>query len=199
MASSLKSQCNALKKGDNKERCEAKETYPGSGTCRHHGGMAFATAHKALRRIVLTNVARINEVQEGQLIFASNPFDALNQALLDTHEFKDLISRMLHQMGEDGEAWRYKDKGGAEQLDSRVALYERALDRTIRAATALAKLNIEERFVKLSEQQATSLMYIINEVFKRVGMTEDQREEARNIVPLVIREMLTQPSKKRYI
>ena len=88
-------------------------------------------------------VARLPEVQEGTLVFTDNPFDTLNQTLMETREFKELIQRMLDQMAENQEDWRYTDKSGAEQLDSRVALYERALDRAIRAAVALSKLNIE--------------------------------------------------------
>lgn len=185
--------------GEPKRRCTNKEAYPGSGTCRNHGAMNFHVAHKALRRSTLGQVAKLPDVQEGTLVFTDNPFDTLNQVLLETREFKELIQRMLDQMAENQEDWRYTDKSGAEQLDSRVALYERSLDRTIRAAVALSKLNIEERFLKLSEQQAASMMWLITEVFKRVGMTDDQLQQARDLVPEIINEMLTNTGKKRYI
>lgn len=141
----------------------------------------------------------INKVVEGQVVFPDNPFDTLTQTLIEVRSFKELIERQIEMMRENGEEWRFKDKAGGEQLDSRIALYERALDRMIRAATALSKLNLEERFVKLSEQQAASMVYIINEVFKRAGLDDSQRELARDMVTIIIQEMLTQPAKKRYI
>lgn len=199
MVKSIRQPCNALSKGNDLKPCGQKEAFPGSGTCRWHGGMNFNVAHKALRRVTLGRVARLPEVQEGTLVFTDNPFDALNQTLIETREFKELIQRMIDQMAEDKEDWRYTDKSGAEQLDSRIVLYERALDRTIRASVALSKLNIEERFLKLSEQQAASMMWLITEVFKRVGMSDDQMQHARDLVPEVIAEMLTQTGKKRYI
>jgi hypothetical protein len=193
-------QCNSMTKGKKKRRCENYETMPGVGVCKHHGGMTPTVVYKNLRRTTMTQVVRkVNEVVEGTVVYPSNPFDALQQTLLEVQDFKKVIETQIEQMSENGEEWRYKDKAGGEQLDSRIALYERALDRMVRAATALSKLNLEERFVKLSEQQAASIVYIINEVFKRSGLSEEQRENARDLVTVVIQETLTQPAKKRYI
>lgn len=192
--------CSGMIKGKKKRRCENYETMPGTGVCKHHGGMAPNTAYKALRRATLTQVQKhVNKVVEGQVVFPANPFDTLTQTLIEVQEFKDLLKRQIEEMGVQQEEWRYKDKAGGEQLDSRIALYERALDRMVRAATALSKLNLEERFVKLSEQQAASIVYIINEVFKRAGLDDAHRELARDLVTVVIHETLSQPGKKRYI
>lgn len=179
--------------------CKMEEYMPGSNVCKYHGGRLFVIAHKALRRSVLTRVSKINEVTEGTLVYTDNPFDMLNRAAIDSKRFLDLIEAKLNHMAEEGESWRYQDKAGAEQLRSEVALWERAQDRMIRAANALAKLNLEERFTRLSEQQAASMMYIINEVFKRCGLDESEREKAKQFVPVVIEEMMTQTGKKRYI
>lgn len=192
-------QCNGLVKVKPQVPCTKNETFPGSGACKFHGGLAPNTVFKSIRRATLSNVTKINEVVEGQVIFPDNPFDTLNQTLIETRQFKELVERKINEMGTDQESWRYQDKAGSEQLRSEIALYERALDRMIRAATALSKLNLEERFVKLSEQQAASMIYIINETFKRTGMTDEQRELARNFVTEIIKEMLTQTGKKRYI
>ena len=43
------------------------------------------------------------------------------------------------------------------------------------------------------------MMWLITEVFKRVGMTDEQMQMARDLVPEIINEMLTQTGKKRYI
>lgn len=187
--------CSVLNKQH--KPCNKKEYLPGSGVCYWHGGRSFSVSHKALRRTTLTNVAKINEVVEGQLIFPDNPYDTLNSILITCRHFLEIVENKVNNI-EDGE-WRYKDKAGAEQLRSEIALYERAMDRTVRAANALAKLNLEERFAKLSEQQAASMMYIVSEVFRRMGLDELQREQARQLVTIVVQEMLTQTGKKRYI
>jgi DNA polymerase III gamma/tau subunit len=192
--------CHGLSRSNNYKPCPNKETFPGSGVCKMHGGMNPNVAHMALRRATLTSVAKVaNEVVEGTVVYPDNPFDTLNATLVECRHFKELLERKLNQMANEGEEWRFTDKSGAEQLRSEIALYERALDRMVRAATALSKLNLEERFAKLSEKQAMSMIWIINEVFKRVGLTEAQREEARMLVPMIIEEMFTQTGKKRYI
>lgn len=144
-------------------------------------------------------VDKVNDVVEGTIVYPDNPFDALNQVLIDTRHFKELLERKLNDMANEQEDWRFTDKAGGEQVRSEVVLYERALDRLAKVAVAISKLNLEERFAKLSEQQAMSVIYIINEVFKRVGLDEGMRAHARSLVPIVINEMMTQTGKKRYI
>lgn len=200
MTTPTRQTCNALSRTNNYKPCPNKETFPGSGTCKMHGGLNGNVAHMALRRATLTSVAKVaNEVVEGTVVYPDNPFDTLNATLIECRHFKELLERKLNSMADQGEDWRYTDKSGAEQLRSEIALYERALDRMVRAATALSKLNLEERFAKLSEKQAMSMMWILNEVLKRIGLTSDQREEARLLVPIIIEEMMTQTGKKRYI
>jgi hypothetical protein len=192
-----RSGCDALNKQH--VMCGKKEYLPGTGVCYVHGGRPFSVSHKALRRATLSNVAKINEVVEGQLVFVDNPFDTLNELLMDSRRWIKILETKIDMMGDAEEPWRYQDKSGAEQLRSEIALYERAKDRAIRAAQALAKLNLEERFAKLSEQQAASMMYIVSEVFRRMNLDETQREQARQLVTIVCNEMLTQTGKKRYI
>lgn len=147
----------------------------------------------------MVQVAKINKVVEGTLVYPDNPFDSLNQMLIEIRQWKELIERKIEKMGDEGEDWRFLDKAGAEQTRSEIALLERAQDRLLRAGAIISKLNLEERFVKLSEQQAASITYIISEVFKRAGLSEAEREHARDLVTIVIKEMLTQTGKKKYI
>lgn len=191
--------CNALSRSKDYKPCDKDEMFPGSGTCRMHGSLNSNVAYKAIRRATMGQVTKINQVVEGSVVFPDNPFDTLNQVLIEVRQWKELIERKIEKMGDEGEDWRFLDKAGAEQTRSEIALLERAQDRMIRAAATLSKLNLEERFVKLSEQQAASIIYIINEVFKRAHLDEAAREHARDLVTVVIKEMLTQTGKKRYI
>lgn len=141
-----------------------------------------------------------NAGNSGELqVFNTNPFELLQQTMNRVNEFQQLIKGKLDLMANDETEWRYTDKAGAEQLRSEVTLYERALDRAVRAATAISKLNIEERYLAISEKQAASIIYIIDQVLTRLELSDLQREQARVIVGQVIEEMLTQPAKGRHV
>lgn len=192
-------QCHALSRSNNYNQCSNDELFPECGVCRQHGGLHPFVAYKAIRRATMAQVAKINKVVEGTLVYPDNPFDSLNEMLIEIRQWKELIERKIEKMGDDGEDWRFLDKAGAEQVRSEIALLERAQDRLLRAGAIISKLNLEERFVKLSEQQAASIIYIINEVFKRAHLSETERENARDLVTIVIQEMLTQTGKRKYI
>lgn len=196
-----KPRCESFK-NNTTEVCGNPEYIPGTRLCRQHGSTQSAVQAKAYRRGALTEVQRWSDSagQSGNVeLFQTNPFQLLQETITAVHEFQALIKAKIEVMG-DGEDWRYVDKSGAEQLRSEISLYERALDRSVRAATAISKLNIEERYLAISEKQATSIIYILSTVLQRIpGITDSQRDEARRIVGEVIEEMLTQPSKKRYV
>lgn len=184
--------------------CKNKEWLPGSRRCRQHGGKIATVQDRAFRRGTLTEIVRKWEDSSGNSgeveLFPTNPFDLLQQTLNSVNDFQTLIKRKIDAMGEDEEEWRFTDKSGAEQLRSEISLYERALDRAVRTATAISKLNIEERYLAITEKQATSMMYILGAVLQRIpGITDEQKEAARAMVPIVIEEMLTEPAKRRHV
>lgn len=185
-----KEQCKSICRVS-RERCEDKELLPELGYCRSHSVNRTRSIHKTLRKagwnLVMSVEAHHPESQ--QVVFPGNPFDSLMQVVTETHDFKELLARKIEAMGEDGEDWRYQDKTGSEQLRSEIALYERALDRTVRCATALSKLNIEERYLKLSERQASMIIYVLRETLKRMDLKERQ-DEASAIVSRVISEIM---------
>ena len=70
------------------------------------------------------------------------------------------------------EQLRYEGRAG-EQLRAEVALYERALDRAQRFALDLARLDIDDRLVKISEQQAALIAQVLQRVLERLGLYRD--------------------------
>lgn len=182
--------------------CGNTEFLPGTGKCLQHGGSNGNIQDKAYRRGALAEVQRWSGGSQPAevVLFPNNPFEVLQSTLNSVNDFKSLIERKIEAMNEEGEDWRFTDKAGGEQLRSEIALYERALDRAVRAATALSKLNIEERYLAISEKQATSIIYIISTVLQRIpGITESQKQAAIAMVGEVIEEMLTSPAKGRYV
>lgn len=187
-----------------KVQCGAAEYIPGTRKCYKHGSTQLGQVHKAVRKIgwekVLSEVEQkyypAHNPNSDVVVFGNNPFDTLMQTMNETMEFKELLMRKIEKMGDEEVEWRYEDKAGGEQLRSEVALYERALDRTVRCATALSKLNIEERYLKLSEKQASMIIYVLRQVLKRMDLKERQ-DEAADLVTQVIREIMDSPSTHR--
>jgi hypothetical protein len=77
---------------------------------------------------------------------------------------------------------RYEGAKGAEQLRSEIALYERALDRTQKFATDLAKLGLEERRVKLESRTADMLADLIRASFEEAGVAAEVQETVTTII-----------------
>jgi hypothetical protein len=77
------------------------------------------------------------------------------------------------------EQWRYTDKAGAEQLRSEIPVYERAMDRTIRAATAIAKLNIDAQAVNINKAIRELIKSVVMRVFQRMELDQQQIDQAR--------------------
>lgn len=65
---------------------------------------------------------------------------------------------------------RYSTKEGGEQLRAEVALWERALDRCERFLTAMARLNIDERLARISEQRAEVIITVFTAALERAGI-----------------------------
>jgi hypothetical protein len=63
--------------------------------------------------------------------------------------WKNAIAGLVNELP----ALRYSSAEGSEQMRSEVALWERALDRCEKVLTAMARLNIDERLARVSEEQ----------------------------------------------
>lgn len=183
--------------------CGFKELLPGTGTCFRHGASKDSVVLKAYRRGALAEVVRAVEDDNSRagevVVFQANPFTVLQETLTKVNDFQRLVESKLNSMADAQEAWRFTDRAGTEQLRSEVGLYERALDRAVRAAVALSKLNIEERYAALSEKQASTILYVLNQTFLRMGLTEEDRDRARIIAAQILEEILTEPRHQRKV
>jgi hypothetical protein len=54
--------------------------------------------------------------------------------------------------------FRYQDERGSEQLRSEIPVFERAMDRAAMLLGTIAKLNLDEREVAVSEKKAAMLL-----------------------------------------
>lgn len=77
------------------------------------------------------------------------------------------------------EQWRYVDKTGGEQLRSEISVHERAMDRTLRAVTAVAKLNIDAQAVNINKVVKEMIKGVVMRVFTRMELDQQQIDQAR--------------------
>lgn len=108
---------------------------------------------------------------------SSTIFDKVADIIEKTSKFADEAEARYTSLRPD--ELRYYDKNGTEQLRSEVAVYERALDRQIRALTQVAKLNIEAQAVNINGVIRELIQQTVMRVFVRMGLSAEQTKQAR--------------------
>ena len=96
-----------------------------------------------------------------------------------TIDFENFAFKKVQELGGD---IRFKDKAGAEQLRSEVAVYERALDRSIRALTGVTKLGIDAQLANASKAQYEIVKTALMKTLMRLGLDAEQLASARSIM-----------------
>jgi hypothetical protein len=104
---------------------------------------------------------------------------ALRQLAGECVSLKDLLARRVAEL----QSWRYESRQGQEQLRSEILLLERALDRCGRVLTELAKLGLDERLVRITEEQARMFGAFIRAVIEspEAGLTVQQQAAALSV------------------
>ena len=82
----------------------------------------------------------------------------------------------------DPNEWRYRDKAGAEQIRGEVAIYERAMDRSLKALTQITKLGIEQQAAIIDKAQYEGVRMGLQRTFVRLGCDEREIGEALAIL-----------------
>jgi len=94
-------------------------------------------------------------------------------------EFEDIAAQKVNDLGDD---WRYIDKAGAEQLRAEVQVYERALDRSARVLSSVAKLGIDAQLANANRTQIEILKTVMTKALTRLNLTPEQMREARDAI-----------------
>ena len=102
-----------------------------------------------------------------QVDFAFNRSQSVHGVAGGNATFKEYFADRLAAL----EQLRYEAHNG-EQLRAEVGLFERALDRAQKFALDLAKLNLEDRLVRLNEAQGRMLAQAVEAALQVCGLED---------------------------
>ncbi|WP_089105480.1 hypothetical protein [Streptomyces hyaluromycini] len=148
-------------------------SHPGTGRCRLHGGSTRTQSVGAEREVLEAQARTLFERVAPEVVPVDNPLEAYQMFAGRVMAWLALMEQLLTDL----ESPRYRG-ATAEQIRGEVLLYERAMDRANAVLSSYAKLNIDERLVRLSEEQANILVSVIKAGLNAAGVTPQQRELA---------------------
>jgi hypothetical protein len=157
---------------------------PGATVCRLHGGLAPQVQRKAAERVIEEHARQVAKAYAVEHIDISDPIGALMQLAAEVVGFKNFIAERVTELRT--EEWRYGTLGG-EQLRAEVAVYERAMDRAGRLLVDINRLGLEERQVRIAEQQGELLATVVMAALDEIGLTGEQLTRAYEVIPRRLR------------
>lgn len=170
--------------GANKRQGEGTCTRPagwgtdhaGYGRCKLHGG-STPNQSRAAQLVKLESDARVLfDKVAPEVVPVTNPLAAYAVFAGRVMAWLDLMDSLLS----DIDSARYRG-ATAEQIRGEVVLYERAMDRANTVLLSYAKLNIDERLVKIEEGKAAMVVDAVNAVIAYLGATGGRAAEARRV------------------
>ena len=129
----------------------------GIDKCRMHAGRRAAAVR--LQADAARQLARLD------LPPVEDPLSELARVCGQVLGWKDMLAGKVNDLT----SLRYEGEGSGEQLRAEVALWERALDRCERFLTAMARLNIDERLARISEERAEVIITTLTAALERAG------------------------------
>jgi hypothetical protein len=94
-----------------------------------------------------------------------DPLTELQKLAGEVLAWKNALAARLNELT----SVRYETQFG-EELRSEVALFKRAMDRCERVLVAMAKLNLDARLVRLSEEQGSLVSEVLRLVLAELGI-----------------------------
>ena len=193
----MSQQCTAKSKRTGKQ-C-GRPAAPGATTCHMHGSSTVAAKAAAQRRVAIAE-AKLAAETLGLLIDISP-----EQALLDEVQraagmvaFYQARVEEIANVSTNGLVWgmtRAKEGGEDAGVTFESApnvwlqLFNEERDRLVKVCAAALRAGIEERRVKLAEQQGILVAAVIRRILIRLNLTDVQQGLVATVVPEELRAL----------
>jgi hypothetical protein len=161
-------------------RCKARSSQTGEHckawairgglVCRAHGGRAAQVKSAAEHRLIETEARRAFGKLADVAKPVDNPFEALATVAGEVVAWKNFAVERTPEL----EKLRYQGYTG-EQLNAEVALFERALDRCVHTLTAIARLDLDEKAIRVSQTQLDLVDKALTAALTDVGLSSVER------------------------
>lgn len=148
--------------------------HPGVGRCKLHGGCTPNQVAAAGRELLERRARMLFEKVAPEIVPVDNPLEAYRMFAGRVMAWLGLMEQLLADL----ESPRYRGQT-AEQIRGEVLLYERAMDRANAVLGTYAKLNIDERLARISEEQGKLLYAAVMAGLQDARLSAEQLDVAR--------------------
>lgn len=136
----------------------------GMTVCRMHGGSSPQARKAANRRMARAAVER--SLADVEVIPVGDPLEALADLAAEAVAWKGHLADVVAELRDQ---YRFTDQKGSENLDARVALFERAMDRCHKFLSDWVRLGFEERKAQLDDARALLVRTVLIGVLTELG------------------------------
>lgn len=145
---------------------------PGSTVCRYHGGSAPRVKAAAARNTADQDTRHIlGRLQHAPV---TNPLEALSELAGEVLAWKNLLADRVADLTSTGYAGKV-----AEQVRADVVLFTAALDQARKILVDMSRLGIEERLIRITEEQSHLIVSVIDGALDAGDLTPIQRNAIR--------------------
>lgn len=167
--------CQAHSKLQRGAQCH-KRPVKGLTVCNTHGGSTPQAKGVRLVAMATEQLEKEHRKVLGKLsvVPVENPLLELQNLAGEAKAWKELCAGHVAQL----ERMRYGTEGG-EAIRGEILLFERAMDRCAAVLAMIAKLDIDERLVKIAEAQKEMVLRALEAGLAAAGVTGDNARTAR--------------------
>lgn len=163
--------------------------YPirGATVCASHGGKTPTVLAAAQRRLA----ARTLEA-DARAVLAYEATEPIGDPVLELALLAAEVKATVRAIGERVNALqdvRFESLTGTEQVRAELTLLGDYQDRLARMLTALGRLDLDGRRVRMTEAQAALIVTAVNQLLAHLALTPDQAAEARTVFAGIVREL----------
>ena len=161
----------------------------GEGSCKLHGGATRRQASGAAR--VLARREAEDAVLRLGFEAVTDPYGALQQLAGELSAVKDWLRGQVERL----ESMRYQG-GSGEQIRGELSAYQAALRDTAAVLTAMARLRIDERQVRLAEAQGQLVAQAVRAILADLDLTAEQEARVPVVVPRHLRALAASDARR---